>query len=59
LQNYLRNEISQIYAETRKSREKTARISTGYVKAFLFKNDDVAGQRSLFAVGEGFATGPL
>jgi len=41
-----------------KSREKTASISSGYVEAFLSKNDDVAGQRSLFAVGESFATGP-
>jgi len=32
--------------------------SSGYVEAFLSKTDDVAGQRSLFAVGESFATGP-
>jgi len=59
LQNYLRNEKSEICAETRKSRKKTASISSGYVEAFLSKTDDVAGQRSLFAVGESFATGPI
>ncbi|MDZ4786616.1 MAG: hypothetical protein SGJ02_11130 [bacterium] len=31
----------------------------GYVEDFLSKTDEVPGQRSLFAVGESFATGPL
>ncbi|MDZ4784995.1 MAG: hypothetical protein SGJ02_02850, partial [bacterium] len=31
----------------------------GYVEDFLSMTDEVAGQRSLFAVGESFATGPL
>ncbi|MDZ4784442.1 MAG: hypothetical protein SGJ02_00025 [bacterium] len=29
------------------------------LRIFLSKTDDVAVQRSLFAVGESFATGPL
>jgi len=49
----------RFFAETRKSREKTVSISSGYVETFLWKTDDVVGQRSLFAVGESFATGPL
>ncbi len=31
----------------------------GYVEDFLSMTDEVAGQRSLFAVEESFATGPL
>jgi len=37
---------------------KNPSIFSGYVKAFLSKTDNVAGQRSLFAEGDSFATGP-